>query len=60
MRRDQKGYECETMITSKHQAYKAWLSRPTCAKRIECEKKRRLTDKLCKKKKRQKSNIYLG
>jgi hypothetical protein len=36
--------ECETMIRSKNQAYKTWLSRPTLAKRIAYEKKRRLTD----------------
>jgi hypothetical protein len=44
--------ECETMIRSKNQFYKAWLSRPTCAKRIEFKKKRRLTEKLCRKKQR--------
>jgi hypothetical protein len=45
--------ECENMIGSKNQAYKAWLSKPTRAKRIEYGKKRRLTGKLCRKKKRQ-------
>jgi hypothetical protein len=32
--------QCET-IRSKNQAYEAWLGRPTHAKRIECEKKRK-------------------
>jgi hypothetical protein len=47
------------MIRSKNQAYKAWLSRPTRAKRIAYEKKRRLTDKLRTKKKGQKLNEHL-
>jgi hypothetical protein len=51
--------ECNMALVARNQAYQAWLSRPTQAKRAVYEEKRRQWDKLCRKKKRTAANKRL-
>jgi hypothetical protein len=51
--------DCEEAILVRNQAYNKYISRPTRAKRIEYENKRRIADKICRKKKRAALNEHL-
>jgi hypothetical protein len=51
--------EYNTALVARNQAYQAWLSRQTRAKRAVYEEKRRQSDKLCRKKKRTATNKRL-
>jgi hypothetical protein len=51
--------ECEAVISVRNQAYNKYISKPTRAKRTEYENKGRITDKICRKKKRAAVNEHL-
>jgi hypothetical protein len=44
--------ECEAAISVRNRAYNKCIRRPTRAKRTEYQNKRRIADKICRKKKR--------
>jgi hypothetical protein len=51
--------ECEEAISVRNRAYNKYIRRPTRAKRTEYQNKRRIADKICRKKKRAALNEHL-
>jgi len=52
---DRRGWfddECHKALEEKNAAYKKWIDRPTRAKKVEYERLRKITHKICKNRKR--------